>query len=327
MVTNNEDVNPTLTALERLLMRGSRNLPAEMWEPGELSRRGVEALLREVEGDARRKYSSGVLRLFGQGVVSNSVPLNTLSKITNAWQRAVTSIGASLEGVRSASGNFPASIVERTELNLVASPARGSVVLALEAAQEPLDEIHGFGKNSLFGEDRALIDRSADLLLSLLDFPLEPGDHHSEAALALQLRDVGPRATGAISNLAQALHSTNVDLDARWDVPELPSHRITLTSDQARGLNRFIAGHELDATRETIQGRSVTVSTSERWLIEDGEKQYRVLPGKLGTKVRESVRPNMYVELVVLKRSVARPDGTFKNQYEAIELLGMTSER
>lgn len=308
-------------AIDYLLSLGDGELDVSSWEPGELSRRGLEAIVRQAEGDSRRRHSSGSLRMFGRGVEGNSVSLDAVSRITGLWQRALSNIGATLEHISQKAGRLPQSVLDRTELCLVAAPGAGSVVLKVEARQEPLNEMHGKGNNSLFASRRPLIDRSSEVLLDLLELSSQIENETAREELRGTLVELGPRVAGSVLLLSKSLNHSNIDLDANWEEPDMSSRRSSISSEQSAGLARFIEGSKLDAVTETIRGISVTVSTSERWLIQDGGIQYRVKPGRLGTEARESVTPNMFIELLVSKRSVVRADGTFKDQYEAIELL------
>lgn len=322
MDTSNPEGREGKSAIKALLKLGDGEIISEIWEAGDLSRMGIEALRRQQEGDARAVRSRGSLRLFGNAVQRNRLALAALGRIASSWQITVSNVGASLEGILQSGGRLPKSINERTRLNLVAEPAFGSVVLNIEADQEPLEEVHGEFRASLFGAERPLVDRSIEKLLAILGSPLPEEDQAiNEPALVAQLRELGPRTTGSILNFVKALQVTDVDLDVRWIEPGSFSQQSRLTSERANELRTFIEGHELDASEVIIHGRTITVSESERWLIASQGQVFRVRAGRLGTEVRSQITSNTDIVLKALKRSTMRADGEFRDRYDAVEIL------
>src|SRR5690349_366778 len=83
-------------------------------EPGDATRAGAEALLRELEGSARGLPSRGRLRFTGPGVVGHSADLDDVGLLSSAWQKVITATGAALEGVQAVRGRVPNDILLRT---------------------------------------------------------------------------------------------------------------------------------------------------------------------------------------------------------------------
>src|SRR4051794_27031263 len=126
-------------ALAGLLARSGPLPPATWTTPEDLGRASVEAMVAAAEGSPRGMPSRGRLRFWGDLSDDNRADLDRFGAIISAWQRTLSAVGASLEGIRSARGSLPRDLTHRTTLVVTSSPGAGSVVLLIEAKSEPLE--------------------------------------------------------------------------------------------------------------------------------------------------------------------------------------------
>jgi hypothetical protein len=314
----------TSDAFRELLAGAIRTVAPATWtEPEDLVRMGRESLIADEYGDARILPSEGTLRLHGGGVVGHAVDLDEVGFISAQWQRAVTAMGAALEGVATARGQVPADIRSRTRLSLVAAPGTGSVVLNIAPKSAPLPEVAPDGAVPLIDAPHPLADRASSRLIGLLS---EAGSATAETTDAItgEFRDLGPRVASALQGLATRLAASDISLDVAWREPEAPTVRASLNSSQARWLREFIEGRELDASTDELEGTVVTVSNRERWLVETELGPERVVASKLGLGDVRRVRSGDNVRLRVRTTTRTQPDGTNRVRREAIEIMDVT---
>lgn len=276
MVTSDElpDVNVLLASLRQ---RFADAPPPPSYEPGDLSRRSIEAMVRRDAGTARGLHSSGVLRFTGAGVEGNSANLDDVGSLSSSWQKAVTATGAALEDIKSVRGRFSASVILRTQLMLTASPQPGSVMFVVEPKQSPVAESQPNGQAALNEEmaARPLADRASERLVEFLAVGTDPGVEVGDI-IARQLRDLGPRVGGAVNALALAIDKSNITLDVSWREPAKPTRRATVDPSKAKFIREVVEGRGLDAEPETLLGPLQTISSRQRWAIEtvDGLIQF-----------------------------------------------------
>lgn len=258
--------------LARLREQHAVDESASSYEPGDLSRLGVEALVRRETGTARTLRSSGILRFTGAGVAGHSANLDDIGSLSSAWQKAVTATGAALEDVKSARGRFSASVVLRTQLVLSASPLPGSVVFVLEPKQSPIRESEPDGNASLSEElaARPLADRASERLVEFLAVGAAPGPEVADE-IAQQLRALGPRVGGAVNELAHAIDRSNVTLEVAWREPARPTRRASMNPSGAKFIREVVEGRGLDAEPEKLLGTLQTISNRQRWVIDTAD--------------------------------------------------------
>lgn len=308
-----------------LLARSKRDLPPATWEaPEDLVRYGLESIAADEAGDARVLRSSGDLRLHGDGVEGHSIDLEDVGSITTEWQRSVTSVGASLEGIQSSRGKVPHYVRTLTRLRLTSAPGQGSVVLHVSPRSNPLGETEPGGVRPLVDHVRPLADRSSDALIALLASVGDTAIHDADD-LSARIREFGPRVASAVHALAKSLSDARVALDVAWREPDAPTRRASLTEFDARWLQRFIEARELTTEIEPFGGIAATVSDRERWLIETREGVEKVVATQLGIEDTRRVRTGDYVLLRVLTKTTTQPDGTVTVRREALELLDVKS--
>lgn len=319
MVTSDNlpDVSRLLTDLRQ---QYTPDEAVSSYEPGDLSRLGVEAIVRREMGTARSVRSSGTLRFTGTGVEGHSANLDDIGNLSSAWQKAVTATGAALEQVKSVRGKFSASVLLRTQLVLTASPLPGSVMFMLEPKQSPMDEAEPDGQTTTEElAPRPLADRASERIVDFLtastDTGMETGDE-----IARQLRELGPRVGGAVNALANEIDKSNVTLEVSWREPAKPTRRVSVNPSKAKFIREVVEGRGLDAEPEALAGQLQTISSRQRWAIEtvDGLVQFDA------TELREVESRRWKVgDWVEVEASVAireRGDGRMDRRHTAISI-------
>lgn len=290
---------------------------------GEWNRRSVEAFIASTAGNARSLRSHGALRLHGEGVRVHSAELGQVGLIATAWQKAVSATGAALEQVRSLRGALPADITQRTTLLLNASPVPGSIVLGLEPQSPPLDEVEPDGNVSMLDRPRPLADQACAALIKVLADAGEAQQADADG-LATALRELGPRVGSALAQLAQAIHRSNITVDARWAEPDASTVSASISPSAARRIRDFVAGRGLDAEEQYLIGALRTVSDREKWLVEllDGEVE-RMSATELAPEEIAKWRVGDQVSLRVRVALREQPDGVTRRSHTILELTAI----
>lgn len=262
------DVSELLSLAQQ---RYANTVPADTYEPGDLSRMGVEALVQQNLGTSRVLKSSGALRFTGDGVSGHSANLDDIGALSSAWQKAITATGASIESITTARGPVPASVVLRTQLVVTASPLPGSVVLNLAPKELPLKEVEPGNQTVAEGlAERPLADRASERLVEFLSIGQGSGDEAGEQ-IASQLRQMGPRVGGAVNALARTIQRTKVTLDVSWREPAAKTKRVKVSPSHATYLRHVVEGRGLDAEPVILVGELQTISRLQRWAIETND--------------------------------------------------------
>lgn len=302
-------------------------LPAPTWtDPADLTRIGFEALIAHEEGDARGLHSEGSLRLHGAGVSGHSADLEDVGAITSAWQRAVTAVGAALEGVKTARGRVPEGIAHRTRLALVAAPGAGSLVLSLQPTSNPLEEVEQGGDRVMADPPRPLADQACEALLGLVGQTSAVELRNAED-LAGEFQKLGPRVATSVQALASAIVAADVSLDADWREPGAPTLRASWSAADAQWVREFIDGRELDTEESTLTGIAVTISNRERWLIETPDGDERVLVADLSNEDILRARLGESISILVRATTKVQPDGTAHTTKRAQQVLSVGGAR
>lgn len=314
----------TDSPLRRLMAARATSVTPAPWETADdLARISLESMMSSRHGDVRDLESTGVLRLSGAGVLGSQAEIDRVGAFAVAWQRAVTSIGASLEGFRSARGRLSSEIVTRTKLLLVAPPSGGSVVLEVAPKVHGVDDGVADGLRPLFGASTPLADRAVTSLLELLA-NLAKAELADLDEAASRMRDLGPRVAGSVRVLAESLAEGSLDVEASWREPGEATRRASVTASQASWIRRFIDGQELDAEEDFMTARALTVSNWERWLLEVDGEVARVNASTLDLEEVRRVRPGDQIKLRVRTFVTLQPDGTHKTRHEALEVVEVT---
>lgn len=315
MASNDDD----LRTLSNLLARMTGPARPTWSAPGDLSRMSGEALASRA-GDVRETQSSGHIHLTGAGVRGHSAGLDDVSKLSSAWQRLISAMGASLQGVRSNRGPLSGSVVSRTRLNLNAAPGMGSVVLSVAPAAAPMDEVAPGGRRQLFDEPRPLADEAVEAVLALL---ATAEDTSVDAdPLAHQITEFGPRVASALRQFSEVASSAHFDVGLDWAEPARPTVHARLSASTSGWLADFVRGRDLDAEEATIVGEVRTVSDVSKWLLEvPDQPPISVDASALDSEVVRATRVGQMVRLLVTVRTTLRPDGTKSHSYKAQDVL------
>lgn len=314
-------ISDKLPDVTSLLARASQHYSAEehgeLYEPGDLSQLGIEALLRKRQGTPRSLHSSGTLRFTGAGVDGHSANLDDIGHLSTAWQKAVTATGASLEDHKTARGRVPAAVSLRTQLVVTASPLPGSVVLQVAPKQSPLEEVEPHGQTTTEElAQRPLADRASERLVEFLAVSADPNAGDGDE-IARQLRALGPRVSGAVSALAQAIDKTNVTLEVSWREPARRPRRVQVNPSNAKFIAEVVEGRGLDAEPVTLTGELKTISSLQRWAIETDAELVQFDASELpsGELHRWNVDDRVEVSATVALRE--RGDGRVDRKYTA----------
>ncbi|MEV7968452.1 hypothetical protein AB0O34_21070 [Sphaerisporangium sp. NPDC088356] len=287
---------------------------------GELGRQSIEASVARRTGTIRAMRSFGSLRLHGDGIQTHSAELSHVGLIATAWQKAVSATGAALERVQSLRGALPAEITQRTTLLLSTAPTPGSIVLHLEPQSQALDEVEPHGNVAIIEPSRPLADRASSKLISLLG---DIGSVRLEQteSLAISLRELGPRVGSTLSQLAQAIHRSNITIDASWAEPGASLAEATINPNAAKWIRNFVAGRGLDAEEQYLAGTLRTVSDRERWLIElDNGETERMAASELPEREVAKWRVGAAVQLRVRVALREQPDGTVRRTFTILQV-------
>lgn len=291
------------------------------YEPGDLSRRGIEAMVRRETGTARSLHSSGVLRFTGAAVEGHSANLDDVGGLSSAWQKAVTATGAALENIKSIRGRFSESIVLRTQLVLTASPQPGSVLFIVEPKQSPMTEAQPHGQASLTEEmeARPLADRASDRLVEFLAKGTDSGPEVGDE-IATQLRELGPRVGGAVNALAQAIDRSNVTLEVSWREPSKPTRRASVNPSGAKFIRQIVEGRGLDEEPETLIGPLQTISSRQRWAIDTAEGLVQFDASELPEAELHRWKVDDWVEVAATVAVRERGDGRMDRKHTATSI-------
>jgi len=288
-------------------------------DAAELGRMSVEAMVIKQEGSARSIRSEGSLRISGDGVIGNSAPLDVVGKIALAWQKAVITIGASIEGIRSPLGKVPKEIGLRTRLNLVASPSPGSIILRVSPLQDPLTESEPNGNRTMIDAPRPLADQAVNSLIDLLNEAnnSRPSDLDD---FANHVQSLGPRVGSAVVQFVREIDKGNLTLEAFWREPQAAAIFTRIDASGARFIATFIEGRELDGVEETLVGTLATVSVSERWLVELEDGAVHMDASGLSSEVPAQWRVGQRVKLSVLITIREQPDGATRRKFTILNV-------
>lgn len=288
----------------------------------ELSRMSREvAEQRSLDDHGRVLSSSGWFRLFGTGVRGHVAPFGAVGEVMLLAQRAITAIGASLEGQKSIRGRFSSEVVARTRLGLAASPLPGSVVLTVTPEMPPAEELYPRGEYPLFDDDqRTLADRSLEALIRVLITATESSADADP--LVAQLDALGPRVASTLDNLAESLIGGSFDVEVAWGVPGAAMERCVMELATTQWLHQIVSGRDLDAEQTQLVGKLHTISDVSKWVVEtvdDGEL-VSVRADRLTPADVTAARIGQLVTIDVLVKQRVRPGGTVAFDYTAIHI-------
>jgi hypothetical protein len=292
--------------------------------PSDLTRLGMEAIaVEQVLG--RELPSHGAVRLTGPAVIENSARLDSTGDVLVKLQKLVTAIGASLEGAKSQMGPLTDRVRSLTQLRLVANPAPGSVVLQVAPEVPPAVELYPDGQVPLVDESQPLVDRSAGVVLEVLE--RASGGAGDTAALAERLDDLGARVAAGVRNLAQTVVESGVEVEWSWALPRQSFRSARLSTATARLLGDLVAARHLDVEEVTIVGVLHTISDTTAWDLQTDEgPRIRLRRGNISPEVTATLHVGQRVEVVAEVEVRVLPGGLERAEYTALRVRPLEPE-
>lgn len=296
-------------------------LRLQLRTPQDWNRAGIEAMAKQFD-DARVMISRGVLRFHGTGVEGHRAALSSIGLVADAWQRSVTAVGAAIEGIRSARGQVPGSITDRTALMLDATPAPGSVVFNIVPNSDALAEIEPDGDRPLADEwrDRPLVDRASETVVTLLADMAQANLDGTEY-VAQTLGELGARVGASLSHLAGSIAKSGMALDSAWQEPEHETVRSRVTPEQARWISNFISQRKLYREEETVTGYLRTISLDDKWrIVLDDKTELRLDASDVPERVAKQQNLDNRVVMTVEVTHSIRSDGGQSSTYKLLHV-------
>jgi len=204
------------TSPERLQALRARALAADVEhinDPEELARRGMRAHLQELGAQVPPDRPEVAIRLHGPGVPDHEISVREVTGILGSIQETIASIGQALRHETTTRGAIQASIQRATELIMSPVISSGSVVFHLTAAGE---QVNGNEAAELTGTD-TLVDAAMQELFAVFD--QSEAQQLDSAALARDLRRLGPRTAKHLSDLVKQVTNDEIDIDLSWRNP------------------------------------------------------------------------------------------------------------
>lgn len=305
MATNEDDLSQYLASL---------NLDeAPAWNDADDVARISQGAAARFFGDVGDYLEpSGQLRLTGAGVTGNSAPLEKVGTIMTATQHIVNSLGAAIQGVRAARGQFSAEVLHRTALELTASPMPGSVILQFGPSEDHRSEDYTDGKVPIAEEPDPLVDQAFRQLFGLLQ-EAQASTPDSEAFVAL-ISDLGPRVASSLRSWTDSLASAYVDAEMTWSDAQAGRTSLTIERATSQWIGAIVSGRMLDAVPGELVGTVRTVSDVSRWAVDvdDGSRTSvkidRLAPSEI-TNVR--VGDRVRLQVLIQERSIPGHPSTF----------------
>lgn len=296
MTSSPDDADDFLTGLLEDAVAAGFGL--EWTTPDDLARRSRETLIaRTTVG--RPGTSRGHLHLAGAGVLGHSIRLADLGGVLTSFQRTVAAVGGALDGIKSARGTLPVSLIQRTNLRLDAAPAPGSVLLAITPEQSPAEELYPDGNVPLVDSERPLADRSLDEVIRLL--AAGASSDPTAAEFRSEFIELGPRAASAVRAFLKIVADDNLDVDLSWQEPRRPTISAHVSAASARFLEQIIANNRLDADELEVRGVVHTISDRRPIDLDVDGTMMRV---QLGDEVPADIRTLNIGDSVLARISV-----------------------
>lgn len=310
------DMSARARLLEERLRAGAGEIT---WRtPDDLARRAFEAVADE-SAPGRTLISSGTLHLAGEGVAGSSARMTAVGETMMTFQRLVTAVGASQEGFTALRGAYPAALLAKTHLSLVASPYVGSVVLDFTPEITPAAELSPDGQVPLIDEVRTQrTDEAVTEVVEMLEKARALGPDADEGPLLAELVERGPRVAAALREFTKTLAASDFETDLTWREPGKPTRRAVLPAADAGRLASLIASRELDHGEAIIDGIIHTVSDKTALAIETADGTWEYVKGsKLPTDVLKAVPYGSRVRVVADTVEVTKPGGEVSVKYTA----------
>ncbi|WP_251158108.1 hypothetical protein [Caniella muris] len=281
-------------------------------DPADAALAGVEAFVRE-HGGGGAPESIGTIHIAGPSVSGHSAPMRTVGDLLVSFQGAIDAIGAALSGFRSARGAIPSSISGRTGMSVVASPARGSVVIEVSPSLPRADDLRPDG-DGLFDVEGCGVRPLADQAFT--EFSRLVGDLRDEdpyeARFIDHLTDLGPRVASALKGFCEVVGKGAVDLDLDWSEPNGATESAAISHDRAARAARVISEAKIDNEEAVFEGTLVTVTRSPKdrlRVVRDDGSEAVVSMGDIPPESTVTLHPGERVRLVAERRVGRSPGG------------------
>ncbi|WP_413462108.1 hypothetical protein [Corynebacterium kefirresidentii] len=268
MGTANEKPAIALDLNEFLATQGLENEPSTFSDALDVAQSNIASHFRQISSDFVES-SSGALRLTGDGVVGNSVSLMAAGNILQNFQAVITSLGASLEGKKSARGKLPKFVVEETQMLLDAAPAPGSVVLnfspksnseTLSVAEESQTSLEIEEDDAAADESTPLAERAIGEFINLLKLEDSEDSEWSDLVVS-RIDELGPRVANAMSMFSAELGANSIDLDFKWRVPGVSATRLQFDSQRSIQIRQMLESIRVTNHVAVVEGTIQKISS------------------------------------------------------------------
>ncbi|KUG54980.1 hypothetical protein [Kocuria palustris] len=304
---------------ERLAAVPESDVP--QWSNAEdLARLSIEAHGRQM--GAPRGRSRGALRLHGGGVAGHAASFTDVGRLMTTWQNFVSAVDASRDGHVGVRGKLPASILSRSQLDVVSSPSPGSLVLTFEPHVQPNEELDESPVLEGFDQpEEQAIDTSMALAVDLLAQASQQG-LEATAPWVTTAREMGQRVCSTLSHLTEETSSSDLDLDVSWAQPNRPTRRAAVTASTSRTVHEIISKEVKKPEVETLRGTLVTISDRSALQLLDPATgtTTSVKPGSVDAEQLRSVAFGERVEMRVNAIHSKKADGSERVTYEALTI-------
>lgn len=307
-------IDPDLQKLAQELA-ADPNTPA--WEDAaDLSRLHAQSFATKAAGGFEILASRGAIRLSGDGVHGNAISMSEAGEFLTRWQALVTSAGAALEGNKSIRGKLPDEIMRRTNLALVASPGRGSVVLEFSpVASTEAEERYPGGELTFEGPKQPLVQRAVEVALGVIDLAAI----EDPLAVPANLAKLGPRVAAKALKLAELAAAGRFDVDMTWDEPGRTRRRSRTSARQMAQLVANLRSEHLDTEDVALSGVLRTVSDRRKIDLEvtDLDGEVHIVSIDRGEVDFSDFRIGESVQMAVTMRLISKPGGGESRRYTA----------
>lgn len=269
--------------------------------------------------------SIGVLHFTGPAIRGHCAPIEVIGNALTSIQNVMNAIGASIKGFSSSSGQIPFNITDRTELMMVASPSRGSVVIHIQPKMNQFEDLCPDGTPMLdVGEEfeaKPLADECFETFINIISSTVEDSPEHEE--LIELLTDLGPRASSSIRTFCETLGKDGLDLDVKWQEPTLKSLKSEIKHERAKLMSEFIKNAAIESNEINIHGTLITSTLSQKdklRILQDDGNEITIRLGKVSTAEIALIRPGEKVTIRADRKVGKYAGGRTSTTYTGISI-------
>lgn len=289
--------------------------------PGTLEEASLQSIERFIGSTAHKepRRSRGLFHITGPSVSGNTAPVKSVGNFLTSFQGIIDSIGASLKGNKTASGQLSADITGRTEISMVASPLPGSVIIQIEPTMCPENDLYPDGRGLFDLEEmgiKPLADLAIDEFISLVT-DIDPKSADSSKFVD-HLSDLGPRVASSVKAFYESIDKGSMDIEIKW---KDSNNRKSVVAN----VSHIFAHHAVNVINEanieneiiTVQGVLKTVTYSEKDKLrietEDGSEK-TISIGSIAPSSLLQLFPGEYVCIETERRISHKPGGGQKEK-------------